>query len=240
MRSIIHALSKGSVFRTAFTVLIGVLALITAIGGLYVFIVTWGYVDDARGWGVLGIILFQVFFIVGLYAVVHTLIIRASDISLLPESEFTVIPIVSMLIKLFGEIFTIIITIFSIAGGVLIWLVGRGGSRFIQRIFGSDEFLYPIFGGGSFIYGLGVMFGGILYAFAILILTYFIAETIVVMVSIAKNTAATRQIAEKYVNMTEVNKPVVKAAAVKAMPVEPVESDKTEAVGKDEEDKKEE
>lgn len=237
MRKILNALSKGSVFRTAFMVIIGLLALVTAIGGLYIFIVTWGQVDDARGWGVLGIILFQFFFIFAIYAVVHILILRAWDVYLLPDAEFTVIPIVSMLIKLFGELFAVILTIFSIAAGILIWMVGSGGLRYIQRNLGMGDFLHPLFGGGSFLYGVGVILGGILYAFVVLILTYFIAETIVVMVSIARNTARTRVIAEKYIDLAESDRPAVEPVVVKAAPVETAGSDAEDSPG-DEEKKK--
>ena len=131
--------------------------------------------------------------------VVHTIFIRAGDISALPDSDYTVIPIVSIALKLCGEIYACFSVVVAIAGGILIWFIGGNAFYFIRK--SSPLYAGAGFGGynSDFLGGLMFMVGGWLVAFLVLVIFYFFAETVVVMADIAKNTKITREVAEQYI-----------------------------------------
>jgi hypothetical protein len=122
--------------------------------------------------------------------------IRAGDISALPDADYTVIPIVSISLKLCGEIYACFSAVVAIAGGILIWFVGGNAFYFIQK---SGIFMSGFGYGSDFLGGLAFIVGGWLVAFLVLVIFYFLAEIVVVMADIAKNTKITREVAEQYI-----------------------------------------
>lgn len=194
MKPVLQLLSQGNFFRKAYAIVLQVLAVLVVIAALVGWIQVWKLVSGAAIDAILGIIIFQFLFVIAIYMVVHAILIRAGDISGLPESDFTVIPIVSISLKLIGEIYACFVATVSVGGGIAMWL--KSDAFFMIR--GSAPFM-PIFGGGEGFFG-GLLFiaGGLFAAFIALVFFYFLAEAVVVMVDIAKNTKITRQVAEKY------------------------------------------
>jgi hypothetical protein len=197
MEKVLAKISQGQFFRKAFAVALQILAVVIALAALVAWITVWksisgsGYSAEA----ILGIIFFQLLFVIAVYMVVHILLIRAGNINALPDSEYTVIPIVSITFKLFGEIYASFVTVISIAGGILTWFIGSSAFYMIK----SSAPLVPSYGNGEgFWGGLVFMAGGLFSAFVGLVLFYFLAEAVVVLVDIAKNIKMTRQIAEDY------------------------------------------
>ena len=123
------------------------------------------------------------------------MLIRAGDIAGLPESDYTVIPIVSISLKLIGEIYACFVAAVSIGGGISMWLTKSDAFFMIKR---SAPFILSFGGGEGFFAGLLFIIGGLFVAFVVLVFFYFLAELVVVLVDIAKNTKITRQVAEKY------------------------------------------
>jgi hypothetical protein len=195
MKSFIQLLAQGKFFRKAYAIVLRVLAVLVAIAGLVGWIQVWKLVSGAAADAVLGIIIFQFLFVIAIYMVVHAIFIRAADIAGLPESDFTVIPIVSISLKLIGEIYACFVAAVSVGGGIAMWLMKSDAFFMIRK---SAPFI-PIFGGGEGFFG-GLLFiaGGLFAAFIVLVFFYFLAESVIVMVEIAKNTKITRQVAEKY------------------------------------------
>ena len=129
--------------------------------------------------------------------VIHTLLIRARDIDELPETEFTIIPIGSILLKLVGEVYACFVAVMSIAGGILVWFIG-GQAFYLLKKSSPLPFVPSLGGGQGFLGGLLFMAAGLFTAFFVLALFYFLAEVVVVMTDTAKNIKITRGIAEKY------------------------------------------
>jgi hypothetical protein len=155
----------------------------------------WRFAAQAPFVAFVGIILFQLLFVVALYMVAHTLFIRAQNIAELPESEFYVIPIVAIALKLVGELYASFVAVMSVAGGILIWLM-RGYAYSLAM---KATPLAPRLGNGErFTGGLLFMGGGLLAAFVALVICYFLAEAIVLITDSARNIEITRQIAEQY------------------------------------------
>ena len=196
MKPVLQLISVGHFFRKAFAVFLQILAVVIAIAGLVSWVGVWKSVAGQDASLILGIIIFQLFFVIAVYMVVHTIFIRAEDISELPDTDYTVIPIVSISLKLCGEIYACFAAVLAIAGGVLIWFIDGNAFYFIRK---SSPFM-PSFGYSSdFLGGLTFMVGGWLVAFLVLVGFYFLAETVVVIIDIAKNTKIIREVAEQYI-----------------------------------------
>ncbi len=185
MKKVIDSISQGDFFRKAFAIFLRVLALVITITGLVGLVTIWKIMSADSVKMVAGIVIFQIFFIFALYMVVHALLIRAGHIAELPESDYTVIPIASVFFKLCGEMYASFAAIMSLAGGVLIWFIGREAFYFIGKV---SIFKYGFQAGSDFSGGLTFIIGGWLVAFFVLVIFYFLSEAVVVMTDIAKNT----------------------------------------------------
>jgi hypothetical protein len=194
MKPVLELISQGDFFRKTFAMFLRVLAVVTVVAGLVAWVMIWKAVSGQSAAQTLGIIIFQILFIIALYMVVHAILIRAGEITELPDTDYTVIPIVSVSLKLCGEVYACFMAAVSLAGGILIWFIGGNAFYFIRR---TTVFM-PGYGYGSdFLGGLIFIVGGWLIAFLVLVVFYFLAETLVVMTDIAKNTKITRRLAEK-------------------------------------------
>jgi hypothetical protein len=195
MKPVLTLISQGQFFRKAFTIALQILAVVIAIAGLVTWIAVWKSISGNSAEATIGIIIFQLFFVIAVYMVIHTLLIRAGDINALPDADYTVIPIVSIGLKLAGEIYACFVTVISIGGGILMCFFGGNAIYLIKR----SAPLVPGFGGGEgFWGGLVFMFGGLFTALFVMVFFYFLAEAVVVMADTAKNIKITRKIAEQY------------------------------------------
>jgi hypothetical protein len=197
MKSALQLISQGKFFRRVFAIALKVLAGVIALAGLLGWIAAWKLVFELPAAGILGGIVFQVLFVVAIYMVVHTLLIRARDITNLPEAEFTVIPIASIFIKLTGEIYACFGIVIAVGGGILIWFAGG----YAQTILSTSREIIPFLPSsseGTFVDGLVFIAAGALIAFFVLVFFYLLSELVVVWVAIARNTEVTRRIAEQY------------------------------------------
>ncbi|MEI6610450.1 MAG: hypothetical protein WCO53_11985 [Deltaproteobacteria bacterium] len=184
METVLEKISQGQFFRKAFAVALQILAVLIAIAALVAWITVWKSISGYSPEAILGIIIFQLLFVIAVYMVVHILLIRAGNISALTDSEYTVIPIVSITLKLFGETYASFVTVISVAGGILTWFIGSSAFYMIKK----SAPLVPSYGSGEgFVGGLVFMVGGLFSAFVGLVLFYFLAEAVVVLVDIAKN-----------------------------------------------------
>ena len=184
MEAVLEKISQGQFFRKAFSVTLQILAFLIVIAALVAWITVWKSISGFSAEAIVGVIIFQVLFVISVYMVIHILIIRAGNIKELPDSDYTVIPIVSITLKLLGEIYASFITVISIAGGILSWFIGSGAFYMVKR----PSLLIPSYGSGEgFWGGLVFMAGGLFSAIVGLVLFYFLAESVVVLVDIAKN-----------------------------------------------------
>jgi hypothetical protein len=196
MKPVLQLISVGHFFRKAFAVFLQILAVVIAIVGLVKWVGIWKSIVGQDTSLILGIIIFQLFFVIAVYMVVHTIFIRAGDIAALPDADYTVIPIVSISLKLCGEIYACFSAVVAIAGGILIWFVGGNAFYFIQK---SGIFMSGFGYGSDFLGGLAFIVGGWLVSFIVLVVFYFFAEMVVVITDIAKNAKITREVAEQYI-----------------------------------------
>jgi hypothetical protein len=196
MEAVLEKISQGQFFRKAFAVALQVLAVVIVMAAIVAWITVWKSISGYSAEAIFGIIIFQLLFVIAVYMVVHILLIRAGNIKALPDSEYTVIPIVSITLKLSGEIYASFVTVISVAGGILTWFIGSSAFYMIKR--SAPLPFFSSYGSGErFWAGLVFMAGGLFSAFVGLVLFYFLAEAVVVLVDIAKNIKMTREVADQ-------------------------------------------
>lgn len=191
MRGVLSRFTSGRFFKKTFSVLLKILSVLSVLLGVYLWVRAWGPISDLGVGGVLGGLIFQFIALVVIYMVAHTLFIRADEISSLPESGYAVIPIGAVFFRLLGDLYACIQIPFAIAGGIMIWFGGRGAGYFLQSVL--PEPLFRLTGTSGFWAGLLIMIVGAVLSFLVLLVFYFLSESIRVTVDIAVNTDQTAQ-----------------------------------------------
>lgn len=185
MKPVLQFISEGKFFRKTVAVALRALAIAIAFASLVGWIVKWKFVFSLPVAGIIGGIIFQLMMVVAVYMVVHVTLIRSNNIERLPEAEYTVIPIVSLCLKLFGEIYASFLVVTGVAGGLYIWMTGRNAGRDMLGIIAP---LVPAISDLTFIGGVKYILTGATMAFLVLLFSYFFSEAVIVMVDIARNT----------------------------------------------------
>ena len=185
MKPVLQFISEGKFFRKSVAIALRVLATVIVFAGLVAWIVKWKFVFSLPVTGIIGGIIFQLLMVLAIYMVVHVILIRAHNIERLPESEYTVIPIVSLCLKLIGEMYASFIAVTAVAGGLYIWMTGRDAGKDLLGIISP---LVPAFHDLTFIGGVKFILTGAIRGLITLLVAYFLSEAAIVMVDIARNT----------------------------------------------------
>ncbi len=196
VKPLLEELSDGHLFKKATALLLRVAAVLTLVGTLVLWVRGWKAVGALAGVAILGGILFQCCFALGSYMVVHAMWIRAGDIARLPNSEFTLIPIAYMGLKLAGEIYAATLVSINLGAGLLIWFASTEWGTVLGDLY---VFLVPAswFGKEPFVLGAMTILLGIASAFGVLFVGYLLAEGVVVVASLANDTRRLRAVAEQ-------------------------------------------
>lgn len=202
MSDVLNSLSNGRIFRRIFAIALWITAILVALGGLaggIGIITTIGkYMSRVPASVTLGMIVFLLLFIVGIYMIVHTIWIRAHEIADLPDAGYTMIPILCIFLKLCGEVLALI-TILSGVGMGLLTLFSSEIFIYLRELLGP--YSYYLFGSSldffRFVGPIGGFFNniiiGLIVGFFQLSFFYLLAEMTLVLVDIAVNIRVLRQ-----------------------------------------------
>ncbi len=202
MSTLVAWVSRGDFFRRFVSMFLRIAAVLTAIGGALVVITVavMGFREVYGAGEVLAVLLVLIVMTVSVYMYAHLFWIRSRTVSELPHSHYSAIPVASVLIKLAGEqlavasivsgVVGLVVALF--AGGYAPYAMGGLGSPSL----GFNPFMTMFAGGGAVLGGLGVLIGGIVGAFLVLIVAYMIAEGIVVLVDMAQDMRLVRESGE--------------------------------------------
>jgi hypothetical protein len=182
-QTVIDTLQKGMVIRKSVTWALRVLALLTVLGGIYILIELLKTSFQLPTSGTIGGLMAAGLLLLALAITVQILLARAVTVDELGESDFTVIPIISVLARAAGEIGATFALTSGIGGCLFFWFSGMSPAGLLPMA----EFA-PFGGGGNAFLG-GVMFFASMavLSFFCLVLGYFAAEAWLVMVDIARN-----------------------------------------------------
>lgn len=186
---VLNALSRGPVIRKAVAIGLRIVGGLIALAGLFgiitllKFILQPGVPPEAT----LGGLLLAGLITVALLCVVQICFYRARAIDTLPNSDYTVIPIISITLRAIGEILGTL-GLATAIGGFLVILLSSGelGTQLLGASGLPGIFLPGSSPQSSFVAGLSVLAYAAMMSFAAVLFFYFLAEYVVVQVDIAR------------------------------------------------------
>jgi len=121
------ALDRGAVLKKVASLAMQVSAVLVALWGVVVWVKTWEGTRYLEGAEVLGLVLFQLVVLVMIYALVHTLWLRASAVARLPASDFVAVEVGAACLRLAGELYAIAGAFTGSALALLVLVSGQRG-----------------------------------------------------------------------------------------------------------------
>jgi hypothetical protein len=183
-QKVLKTLDQGRVIRVAITVALRILAVITILGGIYMFVDILKTSFQLPTAGTLGGLIFAVIFVAAVASIAQIYFYRANSVKELGDSAFTVIPIVSILLRTAGEIYATLIAALGVGGCIFVWLSGISPMQMLGP-FGGILPSTPV--GSTFVSGISLLVLCVLMSFFSLVAFYFLAEATLVLVDIARN-----------------------------------------------------
>jgi hypothetical protein len=172
MRVVLNWLARPRNFNRMIAITLRVLAVLIVPLSLVTFFKAGKVIFDLPPSGILGGILFQMFYVTSIYCVVHGLFIRAREIHGLPDSAYNMYSMTALLLKGVGEALAAFIALIAVGGGVFVWFTAKS----IGAILNPPPMFLPVFGDTSFMGGIEFMAGGVLSAIMVLVVAYLAAE----------------------------------------------------------------
>ncbi len=182
---VLRALEDGRAIRKAVALALRIFAILVAIGGivLLVSVLKLSFALPSTA-ATLGGVVFSLILLVTSIAVAQIYSYRATSIDQLADTQFNMIPIFSILLRATGETYATAGVAVGVGGCLLTWLSGLNP---MQMLPGFGDLLPTIRAEGSFLGGLGLLVYLVTASLFILVLFYFLAESVVVVADIARN-----------------------------------------------------
>lgn len=142
VRDMLEAMSNGSLIRNVISMFVRILAVVIGVAALVVWIRVWGYIGNFGFWGGVGLFIWQLVFPVAAFVSLKVVYLRGMDIRDMPDSRFTVAPIVADLIAMKGEAAFAFLAIMSVPAMFMAWFAGSA-MRELCPMAGSGFFAGP-------------------------------------------------------------------------------------------------
>jgi len=181
MKTALAWLSEARHFNRMMAITLRVAAVLIVPFSLVTFFKAGKVIFDLPASGILGGIVFQIFFVAAIIAVVQILFIRAREIDALEATRFYMFPLTSVVVRAVGEALTAFIACIAIGGGVFVWFTAKS----IAAILNPPPYFLPVFGDTTFLGGIEFMVGGLLSAIALLGLSYLVVQLLVLVGELA-------------------------------------------------------
>ena len=191
MNSILDSLNKGSLIRGIMAALFRIIGILIFVGIVYLFFSTISNAPDF--WFVLLLLMV----LAASFLIAQAWFYHANAIMGFEDTDYSVIPIVSNLFRALGETYAIFATSVGVGATLMYWF-----SNYSGMMYDFTRYLYLLPLGGLLPFGSESRFvGGFIFlltclitAYIILLIAYFLAENILVLVDIAKNTKMMREV----------------------------------------------
>lgn len=195
-KSILSGFQEGKSVRFGIFMLMWIIALAVVIVGIIKWVDLWNQVSGQDAAGVIGVILSQLIFLILLYVLFQILVIRASDVLNVEayDSDFTVIPVMSVLARTVGELMAALFIFVGIMRLLVLWFAGY----IPYSSYGYDMFFFGILGGEGFKGGIYALVEGVVQAFAIIVIAYFVAEFIILSLKMYLDIKKIREVSDGY------------------------------------------
>ena len=191
MSRLIEYVSHGTLFRRIVAIFLVVCGVLAAIGGVAAGVVGLiGYVQFG-GLAILGGLIAMLFMFVAAYMWAHTYFIRARTVRDIPEGEYTVIPIMSVLLKMTGELAFVSMLSAGVQGTLATWFMGANPIGALRGYGGYGG--YGMTAGEGFIVGVIFLLGATILGFVALLVYYLLSELVVILADIARDVRVLRR-----------------------------------------------
>jgi hypothetical protein len=181
---VLDALNDGKVIRGFVAVALKVMGVLSLLAGVYLLIEILKVAFQLPTDGTIGGLLFAAIFIATVLSVAQIFWYRAGSVASLGDSTFTVIPIVSILLRTAGEVYAALGVATGVGGCVFIWFSMNNPLGLVPGLGGLLPSASPgtgFLGGISFLVYLSVA------SLLVLVFFYFLAEASAVLVDIARH-----------------------------------------------------
>lgn len=179
MRPLLALLSQDRFLCRTVAITLKVTAVLLVLFSLTMFFNAGKRVFDLPTNGILGGILFEVFFVLAVYAAVHALFIRAEQIDETPGGQYIVLRLAPMLLRGLGEAYAAFVGLVAVGGGIFVWFTNRRVSDVLSPVVRP---LFPsVSTDTSFAGGIGFMLSGLAASVAVLLVSYLLAEALLMM-----------------------------------------------------------
>ncbi|HBT84005.1 MAG TPA: hypothetical protein DEB35_11630 [Desulfuromonas sp.] len=171
---LLRRLAEPPFFRRLFA---GTLALLAGGAGLYavvVFFIGWKGIFDHAADAMAGGIVYQLTFVVAIYAAVHAALLRARELDQATDGDNPVLAVAAAFCRATGEIWAFAAIPLGLGGGILNWFAGQGAQSIYKPVAGVIFFLKAA--PASFANGGTIIVKGLVYGIAGLLLAYTVAE----------------------------------------------------------------
>jgi hypothetical protein len=194
MRPLLGLLAQGRFFRRVVAMAIRAGAALVVLFSLTTFFQAGKLTFELPAQGIPGAVLFEVLFVLAVYAVVHVMLIRARDVDQLSVNDFYAIPLGAILVRMLGEIYAVFVGLVSIGAGLFVWFTNQGVGKVLNPLVRA---LFPTMRDNpSFMGGIEFMVSGMLAGLGVLIAAYVVSEILALLARLAAREAQPKRSAQ--------------------------------------------
>lgn len=191
MAPLLERLAQPAFFSRAVALTLRVMAVLIALLSLTIFFKVGKLTFELPANRVLGGFLFEVFFVLAVYAAVHAFFIRARDIEALKMTESYAISVTVLLFKLAGEAYCAFVSLMAVGGGLFVWFTNQQLGNVLGPV------VRALFPGSSddstFMGGIELMASGVLIGVAVLVLAYAASQALAMLIKPVRNGNGSQQ-----------------------------------------------
>lgn len=185
MGPLLERLGQPEFFCRLISIVLRVAAALIVLLSLTIFFkvgkITFGLTPDR----VLGGILFEVAFVLAVYAAVHTILIRAQDIKAVRNTESYSIAVLALLLRLIGEAYCVFVGLMAVGSGLFVWFTGQKLGSALGPLLPA---LFPgVSDESTFMGGIEFVASGWLVAFSVLVVTYAMSQALGLLIRPSRN-----------------------------------------------------
>ena len=176
MRPVLALLEQEQFLRRAVATTLKVGAALIILLSLTLFFSAGRLLFDLPPSGILGAVLFEVFFVLAVYAAVHVLLIRARHIEQLVTSDYVALRMAPLVLRALAEAYAGFVSLVAVGTGLFVWFTNLSVDKVLYPVVRT---LFPsVREDASFMGGIEFMLSGMFIAIGALLIAYVIAEAI--------------------------------------------------------------
>jgi hypothetical protein len=174
MRPLLQRLGDGRFCYRTVAITLRVVAAVIVMFSLVTFFSAGRLIFDLPSHAILGGVMFEVFFVLAIYATVHVLLLRAADVERLEAHEYFALPLGAKLVQLVGEAYAAFVSFVAFGAGAFVAFTNMSPSKVLNPLIRS---LFPSLREDTTLMG-GIEFvaSGLLVAFGALVLAYVLSQ----------------------------------------------------------------